>query len=158
MTRRLAPSRAAPLLAAAREASLAATRGAPSSWSDEATLLMLYLRDVEGWTARDVAAALGVTRNAVLGLYHRVWTQTRRDFPEEAGDGAEEPGWWARRYRVEPADVPALVRLGVPEERARGLSSVSSIAAAGLPPVRSPRDPGGGCCGAPGTPQPSTME
>ncbi len=58
--------------------------------------MMLQLIDNEGWTRKQVADAMGVTRNAVLGQYHRIWTETRRGWPDETGDGTQPPGWWSR--------------------------------------------------------------
>lgn len=53
----------------------------------------LDLRDHEGLSAAEVAARLGKTRAAVLGVWQRI---RDAEAPGAAGDGSLPRGWWRR--------------------------------------------------------------
>jgi len=62
-------------------------------WTDRRILRALHLMDVDGLSAREAGRRLGCTRNAVLGIRHRVRHAAERGFPLPTGDGSMAPGW-----------------------------------------------------------------
>lgn len=69
-------------------------------WTDAEMLEVLHMRDHRGMTAKEIADNLGVTKNAIIGLWHRVAKAT-----DGAWDGAGDNGtgngsmpddWWRR--------------------------------------------------------------
>ncbi len=68
---------------------------APPEWPDELVLEMLDAM-ADGLTAAAVAARMGTTKNAVLGMRFRcLGPLSQRETPE-VGDGTMESGWWRR--------------------------------------------------------------
>ncbi|NAZ37171.1 hypothetical protein [Rubellimicrobium sp. CFH 75288] len=67
----------------------------PPVWSDEAILDVLHRMEHLGQSASEVARAYGTTRNAILGLRHRVLGPQDSRRPT-AGDGTMPPDWWRR--------------------------------------------------------------
>lgn len=68
----------------------------PRAWTDEELLTMLHLHDHEGLSDAKVAAVMGTTKGAVIGLRHRI-REANAKHPGDAGDGTMEPGWWRAR-------------------------------------------------------------
>lgn len=64
-----------------------------SVWSDEAVLEVLYMRDHLGMTAKGTAAAIGTTKNAIIGLWNRI---DKAQQPGTYGDGTMAADWWRR--------------------------------------------------------------
>jgi hypothetical protein len=72
---------------------------APDRQDDERLLRMLDLRDHEGMKAAAIARYFGVSRNAVIGLFHRQKTQDKQDClcrKPENQDGGMSRKWWAK--------------------------------------------------------------
>lgn len=73
-------------------------------YDDEVALWVLHLMDVEGLSATQAGRRLGLGRNSVLGLRHRVHVDLAKS---EAGDprprrhdGTEPPLWWLDGVRA----------------------------------------------------------
>lgn len=67
---------------------------------DITDLRILHMLDVEQLTGADVAERTGRSRNAILGLRHRV-RQTEKEHPcrcrkKANRDGGMKPKWWAK--------------------------------------------------------------
>lgn len=62
--------------------------------TDADLLQILQLRD-DGLTMRQIAARMRMSRNAVLGLYHRI----QRDTEPSEHDGTMPYGWWREGLR-----------------------------------------------------------
>lgn len=62
-------------------------------WTDERILEALHLKDNEGMTAKAVAERMGVTRNSVIGMIHRIKVA---EVDGDAGDHSMPPRWWRR--------------------------------------------------------------
>jgi hypothetical protein len=68
-------------------------------WPDDRILVALDLQ-AQGLSASLIAARLGVTRSAVLGILHRVRVETDAVpcacVKPENKDGGMQAGWWRR--------------------------------------------------------------
>lgn len=62
-------------------------------WDDRLDLEMLHLREVEGLSMTQVAARLGIGKNAVIG---RIGRLRAAEAPGAAGDGTMGPRWWRK--------------------------------------------------------------
>lgn len=63
-------------------------------WTDAEILEVLHMRDHRGMTAKQIAAATGKTKNAIIGLWHRVEAAMRDD--NGTGNGTMPSDWWRR--------------------------------------------------------------
>ena len=62
-------------------------------------LLDVLERRERGQTAREIAAAYGRTRNAIIGICNRIRTETEQAeddglLPGPEANGSLSPGWW----------------------------------------------------------------
>lgn len=77
-------------------------RGGKTRADDERDLLMMHLMDNEGLSASVVRTRFGVTRNAVLGVRHRIRTDYARscegDPDPDRHDATMPPLWWRGAY------------------------------------------------------------
>ena len=66
------------------------------SLTDEQTLEVLHLHEVEGLTAAQIAPRFGKSKNAIIGIIYR--TRAETDATDNGhGNGTMPPRWWARR-------------------------------------------------------------
>ena len=71
----------------------------PTRADDERLLRMLDLRDYEGMSSGQIAESVGVTRNSVVGQFHRVKTSEVHEcacVKRKNKDGGMKRGWWKK--------------------------------------------------------------
>lgn len=67
-----------------------------TEWTDAEMLEAAYLRDHKGYTASQIGAVLGRTRNSVIGMLNRL---TKADDPNDDTKhlhGTMAPRWWVK--------------------------------------------------------------
>lgn len=67
----------------------------PDPWSDLDMILLLDLVDGEGMSVRRAAEEIGRSRNACLGMMHRIRNETACSDPDGNQNGTMPRRWWA---------------------------------------------------------------
>ena len=65
--------------------------------TDQQLLEIMALHEIDGLTAREIAARFGKTRSAICGIIHRINTETDLHDLTPHRNGTMPARWWKRR-------------------------------------------------------------